>query len=247
LQTFHAGVNYVNYGNFDGYDENGLATSSFTGSEIALSFGYAYNIPFTSFYLGANAKLISSTLESYNSFGGAADFGFLFIDEPNDVNWGLVVRNVGTQFTTYAGTQEKLPLEVLIGVSQEVENVPLRWHLTLENLQQWKIGFSNPNRAIGSIDGEATQEKVGFLNNALRHVVLGAELFPTKGINVRLGYNFRRAEELRIVDQRNFSGISLGLGLKMGKMKFNYSYSRYTLAGNTSLFGLTIDFSDNSY
>lgn len=247
LQTFHAGVNYVNYGNFDGYDENGLATSSFTGSEIALSFGYAYNIPFTSFYLGANAKLISSTLESYNSFGGAADFGLLFIDEPNDVNWGLVVRNVGTQFTTYAGTQEKLPLEVLIGVSQEVENVPLRWHLTLENLQQWKIGFSNPNRAIGSIDGEATQEKVGFLNNALRHVVLGAELFPTKGINVRLGYNFRRAEELRIVDQRNFSGISLGLGLKMGKMKFNYSYSRYTLAGNTSLFGLTIDFSDNSY
>ncbi|GAA4054219.1 type IX secretion system protein PorQ [Flavobacterium chungnamense] len=247
LQTFHAGVNYVNYGNFDGYDENGLATYSFTGSEIALSFGYAYNIPFTSFYLGANAKLISSTLESYNSFGGAADFGFLFIDEPNDVNWGLVVRNVGTQFTTYAGTQEKLPLEVLIGVSQEVENVPLRWHLTLENLQQWKIGFSNPNRAIGSIDGEATQEKVGFLNNALRHVVLGAELFPTKGINVRLGYNFRRAEELRIVDQRNFSGISLGLGLKMGKMKFNYSYSRYTLAGNTSLFGLTIDFSDNSY
>ncbi|GAB3712247.1 type IX secretion system protein PorQ [Flavobacterium koreense] len=247
LQTFHAGVNYVNYGNFDGYDENGLATSSFTGSEIALSFGYAYNIPFTSFYLGANAKLISSTLESYNSFGGAADFGFLFIDEPNDVNWGLVVRNVGTQFTTYAGTQEKLPLEVLIGVSQEVENVPLRWHLTLENLQQWKIGFSNPNRAIGSIDGEATQEKVGFLNNALRHVVLGAELFPTKAINVRLGYNFRRAEELRIVDQRNFSGISLGLGLKMGKMKFNYSYSRYTLAGNTSLFGLIIDFSDNSY
>lgn len=247
LQTFHAGVNYVNYGNFDGYDENGLATSSFTGSEIALSFGYAYNIPFTSFYLGANAKLISSTLESYNSFGGAADFGFLFIDESNDVNWGLVVRNFGTQFTTYAGTPEKLPLEVLIGVSQEVENVPLRWHLTLENLQQWKIGFSNPNRAIGSIDGEATQEKVGFLNNALRHLVLGAELFPTKGINLRFGYNFRRAEELRIVERRNFSGISLGLGLKMGKMKFNYSYSRYTLAGNTSLFGLTIDFSDNSY
>ena len=31
------------------------------------------------------------------------------------------------------------------------------------------------------------------------------------------------------------------------KIKFDYSYSRYTLAGNTSLFGLTIDFSDNSY
>lgn len=247
VQTFHAGVNYVNYGKFDGYDENGQETSSFTGSEMALSFGYSYNVPFTNFYFGANGKLISSTLESYSSFGAAVDLGFLFIDEPNDINWALVVRNVGTQITTYSGTQEKLPFEIMAGVSQEVENVPIRWHLTFENLQQWKIAFSNPNRAIGSIDGDPTPEKVGFFNNALRHVVFGAELFPKKGFNLRLGYNFRRAEELRIVDQRNFSGISLGFGLKMGKLKFNYAYSRYTLAGNTSLFGLTIDFSDHSY
>lgn len=247
IQTFHAGVNYVNYGKFDGYDENGQQTSSFTGSDLALSFGYSYNVPFTEFYFGANAKLISSTLESYNSLGAAVDFGALFIDTRNDVNWALVVRNVGTQITTYAGTREKLPLEILVGVSQEVENVPLRWHLTLENLQQWNVAFSNPNRAIGDIDGGSTPEKVGFFNNALRHVVFGAELFPTKGFNIRLGYNFRRAEELRILEQRNFSGLSLGFGLKMGKLKFNYSYSRYTLAANTSLFGLTIDFSNNSY
>lgn len=247
LQTFHAGVNYVNYGSFDGYDENGQETSSFTGSEMALSFGYAYNIPFTSFYVGANAKLISSTLESYNSFGAAIDIGGLFIDERNDVNWALVIRNIGTQITPYAETREKLPLEVLVGVSQLMENVPIRWHLTLENMQQWNIAFSNPNRAEGSLDGGSTPEKVSVFNNALRHVVVGAELFPDKGFNIRLGYNFRRAEELRILEQRNFSGISVGIGLKIRKLKFNYSYSRYTLAANTSLFGLTIDFSDNSY
>lgn len=247
LQTFHAGVNYVNYGSFDGYDENGQPTSSFTGSEMALSFGYAYNIPFSSFYIGANAKLISSTLESYNSFGAAVDIGGLFIDERNDVNWALVVRNIGMQITPYAETREKLPLEVLVGVSQLMENVPIRWHLTLENMQQWNIAFSNPNRAEGSLDGGSTPEKVSVFNNALRHVVVGAELFPDKGFNIRLGYNFRRAEELRILEQRNFSGISVGIGLKIRKLKFNYSYSRYTLAANTSLFGLTIDFADNSY
>lgn len=247
LQTFHAGVNYVNYGSFDGYDENGQPTSSFTGSDMALSFGYAYNIPFSSFYIGANAKLISSTLESYNSFGAAVDIGGLFIDERNDVNWALVIRNIGTQITPYAETREKLPLEVLVGVSQLMENVPIRWHLTLENMQQWNIAFSNPNRAEGSLDGGSTPEKVSVFNNALRHVVVGAELFPDKGFNIRLGYNFRRAEELRILEQRNFSGISVGIGLKIRKLKFNYSYSRYTLAANTSLFGLTIDFADNSY
>lgn len=247
LQTFHAGINYVNYGKFDGYDENGQPTSSFTGSDIALSFGYAYNIPFTSFYVGANAKLISSTLESYNSFGAAVDIGGLFIDERNDVNWALVIRNIGTQITPYYETREKLPLEVLIGVSQLMENVPIRWHLTLENMQQWNVAFSNPNRAQGSLDGGSTPEKVSVFNNALRHIVVGAELFPDKGFNLRLGYNFRRAEELRILEQRNFSGISVGIGLKIRKLKFNYSYSRYTLAANTSLFGLTIDFSDNSF
>lgn len=242
LQTFQVGVNYVNYGNFEGYDENGQTTASFSGSETALSFGYAYNVPYTSIYIGANAKVISSTLESYNSLGGAIDIGAIFIDEKNDVNWGLVIRNIGTQFTTYAEVPEKLPLEILIGVSQELENVPVRWHLTLENLQQWNIAFANPERAQLSIDGSSNEEKVSFVNNALRHAIFGVELFPKKAFNLRLGYNFRRAEELRILEQRNFSGISLGFGLKLNKLKFNYSYSRYTLAGNTSLFGLTINF-----
>ena len=240
-QTFHAGVNYVNYGDFAGYDENGLETSSFTGSEIALSFGYAYNIPYTDVYVGANAKLISSTLENYNSFGGAVDLGAIYVDDYNDINIALSIRNIGTQFTTYAGMNEKLPLEIVAGISQQLEHVPLRWHLTLENLQQWDVSFSNPARAQGNIDGGSTPEKVGFINNALRHVIVGAELFPEKAFNIRMGYNFRRSEELSIEEQRNFSGISLGLGLRFNKIKFDYSYSRYTLAANTSLFGLTIN------
>lgn len=241
LQTFQAGVNYVNYGEFEGYDENGIATASFSGSEVAVSVGYAYAIPYTNIHIGANAKVISSALEKYNSLGGAIDIGAVFIDERNDVNWALVIRNIGTQFTTYSGLREKLPLEILVGVSQELDNVPIRWHLTLENLQQWNIAFSNPVRGDTSIDGTETQEKVSFLNNALRHVVFGVELFPKRAFNVRLGYNFRRGEELRVVDQRHFSGISVGFGLKMNRLKFNYSYSRYTLAANTSLFGLTLN------
>lgn len=241
VQTFHAGVNYINYGNFEGRDELGNITGEFTGSEIALSFGYAQNIPWTDFYVGANAKMISSSLESYSSFGVAADFGILYIDEPNDINYGLAIRNVGIQIKPFADKNEKLPLAIDFGVSQLMENVPIRWHFTLENLQQWNIAFSNPNRAEGSLDGSVQEEKVSFFNNALRHVIAGAELFPDKGFSIRLGYNFRRAEELRIVDQRNFSGISAGFGIRFGKVRFDYSYSRYTVAANTSLFGMMIN------
>ena len=243
VQTFHTGVSYVNYGTFEGRDENGGLTGDFTGSEIALSFGYAFNVPYTDLYLGASAKFISSTLESYNSFGAAVDVGAIYIDDVNDINIALVVRNAGMQIKTYAGKQENLPLEVLAGISQQLENVPLRWHLTLENLQQWDIAFSYPNRAEEGIDGGRTEEKVSFFNNALRHVIVGAELFPGKSFNLRVGYNFRRAEELRIEDRRNFSGISAGLSLSFfdRKIRFDYSYSRYTLAANTSLFGLMIN------
>ncbi len=241
LQTFQAGVNYVNYGSFDGYDENGLDTGKFSGSEIALSFGYSYNLPFTDIHIGASGKLITSTLESYNSIGGAVDLGAIYIDDVNDINFALVARNLGFQFTRYDEVREKLPFEILAGISQEVENVPIRWHITLENLQQWNVAFANPNRAENTIDGGVIPEKVSFFNNALRHVIVGGELFPRKGFNVRLGYNFRRGEELKVVDQRNFSGISAGIGLKMGRFKFDYSYSRYTLAANTSIFGLTLN------
>lgn len=241
LQTFHAGISYINYGTFEGRDELGNLTSDFTGSEAALSLGFAYNLPWTKMYIGANAKLISSTLESYNSWGAAVDLGFLYIDEKNDINYGLSVRNLGFQITPYESTNEQLPLAIDAGISQLMENVPIRWHMTFENLQQWNIAFSNPNRAQGNLAGGSTEEKVSFFNNALRHVILGAELFPEKGFNIRLGYNFRRSEELRILEQRNFSGISVGFGIKFGKIKFDYSYSRYTVAANSSLFGLMID------
>lgn len=241
LQTFQVGVNYVNYGKFEGYDENGQATSSFTGSEVALSFGYAYNIPYTNFFLGANAKLITSNLENYTSIGGAIDLGAIYIDKENDVNWAFVIRNVGTQFKTYHNINESLPLEIMAGVSQELENVPIRWHLTLDNLQQWNISFANPNESQTSLDGTIIEKKPSFFGNTMRHTIVGMELFPKKAFNFRLGYNFRRGAELKVLDQRNFSGISVGFGLKYNKMKFDYSYSRYTLAGNTSLFGLTIN------
>ncbi len=241
VNTFHAGVTYINYGKFDGRNEFGEATGTFSGGEVALSLGYAYNVPWTNLYLGANAKFISSTLESYQSFGAAADIGAIYVDDKNDINYGLVVRNFGTQITTYNGEKEKLPFEVIAGISQELENVPVRWHLTLENLQKWKVAFSNPARSEQTIDGGTQEEKVGFLSNAFRHVIFGIEVLPQRAINIRLSYNFRRAAELKILEQRTFSGISAGFGIRFNKFRFDYSYSRYTSASNTSQFGLMIN------
>ena len=240
-QTFHGGVTYVNYGSFDGYDENGNSIGTFSGSETALSLGYATQIGYSDFYFGGNFKLITSKLEQYSSFGVAVDLGLIYIDEYLDFNAALVVRNLGSQITTYAGLNESLPFEVAFGMSQRLENVPIRWHITLDNLQEWPISRPNPARTTSDLSGNQTEEKIGFIGQVIRHTIVGAEVFPEGGFNIRLGYNFRRGEDLRILDQRNFSGLSAGISVKMNKMRFSFTHAKYTSAANSNFLGLQID------
>ena len=37
-QVLHAGITYINYGQFEGFDQAGNPTNSFSGGEVALSF-----------------------------------------------------------------------------------------------------------------------------------------------------------------------------------------------------------------
>ncbi len=240
-QVLHTGVTYINYGSFDGYDEQGNPTNSFGGGEVALSVGYAKNIPWTDFHVGINVKLISSKLEEYTSLGGAVDIGIIYVYEPWDLHIAAVARNIGTQFTPYNEIYEPLPLEVDFGVSQTLQYVPLRWHFTLENLQTWNIAFSNPAREETDLEGNVITENIGFFDNVFRRVILGAEIFPEGGFNIRFGYNVRRAEELRVLDQRSFAGLSAGFSIKFNKLRFSYSYARYNSAASASYFGLNVN------
>ncbi len=151
-QVLHTGVTYINYGSFDGFDEQGNPTNSFGGGEVALSVGYAKNIPWTDFHVGVNVKLISSKLEQYSSLGGAIDIGIIYVYEPWDLHIAAVARNIGTQFTPYNEIYEPLPFEVDFGASQTLQNVPLRWHFTLETSKE-RIFISTffPLRNISAI------------------------------------------------------------------------------------------------
>ncbi|MFD2698540.1 type IX secretion system protein PorQ [Mesonia sediminis] len=240
-QVFHTGIQYINYGSFDGYDEFGNATGSFSGGEAALSFGYAYNLPRTNFFIGAQIKLITSKLEQYTSLGGAVDLGVTYYDEDLKLVIAGALRNLGTQFTTYHELHESLPTEFIVGISQTASNIPVRWHITFENLQEWNIAFSNSNRNETDLNGNVTKDDPSFFNNVLRHTIVGAEFFPESGFNLRLGYSFRRGEELRILDQRAFAGISAGLSIKFNKIRLSYTYAQFSSAANASFFGLIID------
>ena len=239
--TFHAGITFVDYGKLIAADEQGNETGTFKARDLAFQIGYAYQLPWQDFYVGANLKFINSTIENFSSNGLAADFALTYYSEFKPYMFTAVIRNVGSQISAFDEEREKLPLDIAVGASYKLEHIPLRWHLTINSLQQWKLGVPNPSDSQTSISGETTNDDISFLGNAIRHVSVGAEFFPDKGFNLRLGYNFRRARELRLVDSRTFAGVTAGFGLKMGRFKLNYAFSKFHPETDTNTFSLNID------
>jgi len=241
IGTIHVGINYINYGDFIGADEFGNETGEFTARDLAFSVGYAYNIPRSDFYVGANAKILSSKIENYTSQGAAFDFGIYYFTDLRPYSFTAVIRNMGYQISPYDEKRESLPLEIAVGATYKLTDVPLQWHFTIDNLQKWNISEPNPSNGQTDLDGNTQDEDISFFSNAIRHLVIGAEFFPDKGFNIRLGYNFRRAAELSLTESRTFAGISAGFGLKMGRFKLDYAYAPYHPAENSSTFTLRMD------
>lgn len=239
--TIHGSIKYLNYGTLIEADENGNETGTFKASDIAVSAGYAFNLPWTNIYMGFNAKLINSTISNFTSNGIAGDIAVLYYSPYKPYAFTIVARNIGKQIKSFDGTNERLPFKVALGGSYKLTHVPLRWHVTIDNLQQWDVSVPNPSNQTSDLNGNITEEKISFLKNAIRHLVVGAEFFPDSGFNLRLGYNFRRSSELKLQNARTFSGISFGVGIKMNKLRFNYAFSKYHAATSTSTFSLQID------
>ena len=86
------------------------------------------------------------------------------------------------------------------------------------------VSVPNPSEQTTDLEGNITQKNISFIGNAFRHFIVGAELFPEKLINIRVGYNFRRAAELKLQNVRTFSGISFGFGNNSALLSFGIKF-----------------------
>jgi hypothetical protein len=239
--TLHGAIQYIDYGDFIGANEDGVETGDFGARDLAISIGYAYNINLSDFYIGANLKFLSSKIENYTSQGAAMDLGIYYFSDFRPYSFTAVIRNLGYQFSPYDEKREDIAYDIAVGASYELADVPLKWHLTINSLQQWNVAVSNPSNDETDLDGNTTSEDINAFENAIRHFVIGAEFFPKRKFNLRFGYNFRRAAELKLNDTRTFAGLSAGFGLKMGRLKLDYAFTKYHPVDNTSTFTLYID------
>jgi hypothetical protein len=234
--SFAAGITYLNYGSFTAADPSGNITGSFTASEYAMSLMWARKID-SLFSVGINIKPVLSHLERYTSFGFAIDIGAGYVSRSGLFSAGITIINTGLQLTTYAGEErQKLPFEIQAGVSQQLAHAPFRFSLTLRHLQKFDLAY-HYNDTIASVDDREVSE---FLENILRHAVVGVELIPHKNFYLSAGYNYQRRSELSLDSRVSTVGFSRGFGINTSFLKIEFGRARYHLAGSSNHISLVI-------
>jgi len=241
--TGHAGVQYVNYGDFTLADEIGNVSGSFDASDLALVLGVARQMN-ERIRLGLNLKYINSSYESYSSSGLATDLGIYYENPESKFSAGIVVQHLGVQLSSFTDEKESLPLDVQIGVSKKLEHLPFRFSITAHNLQTLGIRYDDPNVAevtdiFGTVQSSSRLEE--GLDNFFRHFIFSGEFLLGKKENLRLrfGYNHLRRKELKISEFQSIGGFSLGVGLKIYKFRIDYGVGYYHLGGNTNHLTIT--------
>lgn len=244
--TIGIGIMQVSYGSFTEANEGGTITGSFTASDMAFNLIYSRAID-SAFTIGINVKPLYSHLYTYNSFGVAADIGINY-HRPNTLfSAGLVLRNIGTMIKPYTQKHERLPFEVVLGISKKLAHAPFRFVLTLHQLQNLNMYYKRApldNTSLGS-NTESTDSKLkGISNEALSHLILGVEFTPIKSFTFRLGYNYQRRNELKVEEKVSSVGFSWGFGIKISKFQLSYSQSKYHLVGPSKYFSISTDLDD---
>jgi len=244
LWTVSGTMQYVSFGDFDRTDETGAVIGQFSAGDYAFIAG-ASRIIDTSFTLGANLKVLYGTLDSYSSFALATDLAASYINRSRKLEAAIVFGNIGYQLNGYTdNSKEKLPLNVKVGITKRLKHAPLRFNFVADNLQKWNLDESGDEEfTIDPVSGEIVKEKkFVFGDRLMRHLQIGTEVLISQNVNIRIGYNYRRRQELKVAERPGTSGLSWGLGLKIKKFNISYGRAIYHLAGPSNHFTFTRQF-----
>jgi len=224
------GVQYIDYGKFDGRDVLNLETGEFGAKDMAINIVYARPLN-DKITVGGTFKPIYSVFENYTSYGVALDAGVSYSDPKNYFSAGLVVRNVGTQLKGYYRNEdgqhyEPLPFDIQVGITKKLNHAPFRFSLTLHNLQQWTLDYKSTNLSSTKIDDKSV-EQIGFVDMAFRHTIFGVEFVPGKNFYLAASYNHRRHNELKMPGFKSAAGFSFGGGIKISKFQVGFGSTTF--------------------
>lgn len=227
--TMAVGAQYMNYGKMDETDEAGNTLGQFSAKDIVIGAGYSYLLS-DRWTGGANLKMMVSNLADYTALAAAVDVGVNYYDDENDLSVSASLQNIGTQLKAYHdGQRTHLPFTLALGFSKGMAHLPVRFHVTMTDVTRWKSSYY----VLPENKDKDKSDKVGFGKKALNHFVLGLDILPTDYLYLSVGYNFRRAYELKASGSSHLAGLSAGAGVNVKHFKFGVSYAKYHQASNS--------------
>lgn len=203
---------YIDYGKMKETDENNVQTGEFSAKDIALAGYFSYLLS-DYFSGGITMKYILSYIGDYNSIGFGVDLGLNYYNPNSEWSVSLVAKNLGGQLKAYDEVYEKMPIDVQLGVSKHFVNTPIRIHATAVDLNHLDYKFIN-------------------------HLVCGVDALLSDNFWIGGGYNFRRADEMKIdsndgKDSSHGAGLSLGAGLNLERFHVNVAYGKYHVSSSS--------------
>lgn len=218
---------YVDYGEFEGYNEDNIYTGTFSAKDMEFAISYSYLLS-DKWSGGVSGKFIYSKYETMSAIALGVDLGLNYFDEERDFSASLVLKNLGGQVKAYEEKTEKMPLDVAVGFTKRLAHAPIRLSVTLNNLHKWSDDdFYN---ADGSKDG--------FGQKLMKHITIGADFLFSERFYAAVGYNYRMTKELS-TDNSKWDGMSIGAGFNTKRVKIGASYSKLHVSSSSLLFNVS--------
>lgn len=210
--TLGAGIRYLGYGTFDRTDATGERTGSFVASDAAISLGlgrsYTENLK-----IGATGHAVFSSIANSRATAVAFDAGFLYYYAPFELTLGGSVNNLGRELSGIGTSTGELPLDIRLTLSKQLQYVPLLLSVTGYELNSAGDNLSTP--------GDLLRD----------HVRFGGVLQLASAFEVRFGYNPRRHEAMKVRSRLDLAGLSVGFGLSLFRINFDYAYESWSSFG----------------
>lgn len=211
-----ASAQFIDYGKMKETDENNIQTGEFSAKDISIAGYFSYMLT-DRLAGGITAKFITSYIGDYNSIAMGVDLGLNYYDPEKEWSVSLVAKNLGGQMKAYDDQYDRMPIDIQLGASKRFAHMPFRISATLVDLNHLDYKFIN-------------------------HMVAGVDIIISPTIWVGAGYNFRRANEMKITETDGESshgaGLSFGAGINLERFKLNLAYGKYHVSSSSILINL---------
>jgi len=202
-------VSYLNYGDFTKTDQSGDILGDFSGSDILFGVSYAYRYNYK-YSFGISGKLIYEKIEEFSASGLAFDIAGKYSSDRQRFNIGIMIQNLGFQFSSLGVEKDKLPLIIRSGVSYKPKGLPLYISSDL----------------VLPIDNDI-------------YLAFGGEYYNFKPFYIRLGWNSFGSNFQTLGSKAGWEGISIGFGFDIDRMQISYAFTPAVNLGDSHRITLT--------